>query len=88
MRDVPERHRSIQAIFEQAMQMLVEHEQKVFDRLSVFKGGFTRDAAEKVTGANLLVLSSLVDRSLIRATSDGRYRIHELVRQVRCRQAG
>ena len=81
MRDVPERHRSIEAIFDQAMQMLVEHEQQVFDRLSVFRGGFTRGAAETVAGANLAVLSSLVDRSLIRATADGRYRIHELVRQ-------
>lgn len=81
MRDVPERHRSIQAVFDQSMQLLDERERKAFDRLSVFRGGFTRDAADKVAGADLRVLLSLVDRSLIRRTQDGRYRIHELVRQ-------
>lgn len=81
MRNIPERHRSIQAIFEQSSQLLNERERNVFNRLSVFKGGFTRDAAEKVAGADLATLSSLVDRSLIRTAQNNRYRIHELVRQ-------
>ncbi len=81
MRDVPERHRSIEAIFQQSMSMLPELDRQVFGRLTIFRGGFTRDAAIKVAGANLGILSSLVNRSLIRPAGSGRYRIHELVRQ-------
>ena len=81
MRDVPERHRCIDAIFSQSMNMLNEAEKSVFAKLSVFRGGFTRDAAITVAGANLPTLASLTDRSLIRVAGNGRYRIHELVRQ-------
>jgi DNA-binding CsgD family transcriptional regulator len=81
MRDIPERHRSIQAVFDQSMRLLEPETRDVFSKLSVFRGGFSRQAGEVVAGANLSTLSSLADRSLIRATSDGRYRIHELVRQ-------
>ena len=81
MRDVPERHRSIDAIFNQSMAMLSETEKSVFAKLSIFRGGFTRDAAITVAGANLPTLASLTDRSLIRVAGNGRYRIHELVRQ-------
>jgi predicted ATPase/DNA-binding NarL/FixJ family response regulator len=81
MRDVPERHRSIDAIFNQSMNMLSEAEISVFEKLSIFRGGFTRDAAITVAGSNLPTLSSLTDRSLIRVAGNGRYRIHELVRQ-------
>lgn len=81
MRDVPVRHRSIQAIFDQSMRLLDQCEREAFIRLSIFRGGFTRDAAENVAHADLGVLSSLADGSLIRRTPEGRYRIHELVRQ-------
>jgi hypothetical protein len=48
-------------------------------RLSVFRGGFLRNAAERVAGASLLHLSSLVDKSLLR-WEDDRYQIHRLLR--------
>lgn len=50
-------------------------------RLSVFRGGFTREAAEVVAGASLRSLSALVDQSLLRVAADGRYDVHELLRQ-------
>ena len=50
--------------------------------LSVFCGHFPRDAAEAVAEASLDVLSSLVDKSLLRITASGRYNLHELVRQL------
>ncbi|MGW8180527.1 MAG: hypothetical protein ACWGQW_17475, partial [bacterium] len=44
--------------------------------------GFTRTAAQEVTGASLRQLSNLVNKSLIRFdTGRGRYEIHELLRQ-------
>ena len=81
MRDLPERHRSMRAVFDQSWQMLSLEEKQVLSRLSVFRGGFSRQAAEQVAGASLLTLSSLVIRSLVRRTANGRYDIHELIRQ-------
>ena len=85
MRNVPERHRSLQAIFAQTWHDLDEQEQDVFQRLSIFRGGFLRDAAAFIAGANLPRLSALLDKSLLRWETDdsgnGRYQIHELLRQ-------
>lgn len=81
MRDLPERHRSMRAVFDHSWQTLSADEQRVLGRLSVFRGGFQRQAAEQVAGASLTILSSLVIRSLVRRTSAGRYDLHELVRQ-------
>ncbi|MCC7450865.1 MAG: hypothetical protein IT324_25850 [Anaerolineae bacterium] len=81
MRDVPERHRNIRAIFDPSWYMLSDEEQAVFKKLSVFRGSFTREAAQAVTGASLHLLASLVNKSLLRHIPNGRYDIHELLRQ-------
>jgi serine/threonine protein kinase/DNA-binding SARP family transcriptional activator len=81
LRNVPERHRSLRVVFEQTWGRLSEAEQAVLMQLSVFRGGCTREAAEQVTGATLPLLSSLVDKALVRRTNTGRYELHELIRQ-------
>jgi predicted ATPase len=81
LRNVPERHRSMRAVFQQSWQMLSEPEQAVFRRLSLFKGGFQREAAQAVARAGLPILVNLVDKSLLRLTPSGRYQLHELLRQ-------
>jgi len=82
LRDMPVRHRSMQVVFDQVWQRLMPEEQDVFRRLSVFRGGFRRDAARAVAGATLPVLTVLVDKSLLRWQPDGqRYQVHELLRQ-------
>jgi predicted ATPase len=86
LRDVPERHRNMQAVFDQSWNLLTQEEQKVFQRLSVFQGGFRRDAVRQVAGASLAILSSLVDKSLLRREPDGRYQMHELLRQYAAEQ--
>jgi predicted ATPase/transcriptional regulator with XRE-family HTH domain len=80
-RDLPERHQSMPAVFEQSWRMLAEKEQKGLANLSVFRGGFKREAAEQVAGANLDVLLTLASKSLIRKISGNRYDMHELLRQ-------
>lgn len=50
LRDYPERHRDIRAVFDTSWQMLTASERRLFRRLSVFRGGFTRPAAEAVGG--------------------------------------
>lgn len=86
LRNPPERHRSMQAVFNHTWQGLTHAEQTVFKRLSIFRGGFRRQAAERVAGASLLILSALVDKSLLRCERDGRYQIHELLRQYAAEQ--
>jgi predicted ATPase/predicted Ser/Thr protein kinase len=81
LRDVPERQRSMRAVFDHSWNLLTEREQEVFQWLSVFRGGFTRAAAQQVTGAMLRELRALVDRSLLQRDPTGRYGIHELLRQ-------
>ena len=81
LRDVPDRHRSIQAVFEHSWNLLSQEEQRVFRQLSVFEAGFRREAAEKVAGAPLSLLFSLADKSFLRRTPTGRYEMHELLRQ-------
>lgn len=80
-RNVLARHHSMQTVFDQTWRRLAEPEQAVFKRLSVFRGGFLRDAAAVVAGASLPILSTLMDKSLLRLEGNGRYQIHELLRQ-------
>ena len=80
-RNVPARHRSIRAVFEHSWNLLTDDERCVFKKLSVFRGGFRRDAAEAIGGATLAILSALVDKSLLRVDDSGRYNLHELLRQ-------
>ena len=81
LRDVPVRHRSMRAVFEQSWQMLSAGEREVFQRLTVFRGGFRPEAAEPVAGATLERLAALVDKSFLRRNPAGRYEVHELLRQ-------
>lgn len=79
--DMPERHRSLHAVFEHAWSLLSTDERRAFCRLSVFRGGFTREAAEQVTNAAPAVLSSLANKSLLHRIGDDRYELHEFLRQ-------
>ncbi len=75
------RHRNMRAAIEHSWTMLTEPERGVFKKLSVFRGGFRKEAAQMVAGASLLTLSSLVDKSLLRINTNGRYEIHEMLLQ-------
>ncbi len=80
--DLPARQRSLQAVFDRSWGMMTPDEQAVMAALSVFRGGFTREAAEEVAGANLRVLLALVNKSLLQRRPDsGRFAVHELLRQ-------
>jgi predicted ATPase/DNA-binding CsgD family transcriptional regulator len=81
MRDVPERQRSIRAVFLHSWGMLKETERAVFARLSIFRSGFTRSAAQAVANASLRDLTGLANKSLLSRTPEGRYEIHDLLRQ-------
>jgi predicted ATPase/transcriptional regulator with XRE-family HTH domain len=81
VRDAPTRHHSIRAVFDHSWKLLSADEQRVLQRLSVFRSSFRREAAEQVAGVTLSLLSALVGKSLLRPIPSGRYQMHELLRQ-------
>jgi predicted ATPase/DNA-binding SARP family transcriptional activator/Tfp pilus assembly protein PilF len=83
---VPERHRSIRAVFEYSWKTLTAGEQRTLQRLTVFRGSFNREAALRVADTSFSTLVALVDKSMLqrvtyeRATPVTRYVQHNLVR--------
>ncbi|MFN8446092.1 MAG: tetratricopeptide repeat protein [Caldilineaceae bacterium] len=80
-RDLPERHRSLRAVFDHSWKLLTEAEQRAMLRLAIFRGGCTREAAAQIADAPLPMLLALVAKSLVQRRENGRYELHELVRQ-------
>ncbi len=80
-RGIPERHRSLRTVFDHSWGLLTEAERNTFSRLAIFQGGFTREAAAQVTGATLATLAALIGKSLVRRNADGRYDLHQVLRQ-------
>ncbi|MEY4544856.1 MAG: hypothetical protein RL685_1051 [Pseudomonadota bacterium] len=80
--DLPSRQRSMRAVFDHSWALLEPADRESFARLSVFRGGFTRSAAEAVADARLSNLATLVAKSLLEwQPGSSRYVIHELLRQ-------
>ncbi|HLJ66619.1 MAG TPA: BTAD domain-containing putative transcriptional regulator [Chloroflexota bacterium] len=86
--DVPARQRSLQAVFAYSWSLLSETEQQALARLSVFRGGIDRAAAQAVAGVAPTTLATLVDKSLLRRLEVGRYGLHELLRQFAAERLG
>ncbi len=84
---LPARHQSLVIVFRQSWQLLTAAEQLAFRRISVFRGGFTRAAAEAIAGAEPAQLLGLAQKYFLQATPAGhgaaavRYEVHELLRQ-------
>ena len=80
LRDVPASQHSIRAVFERSWNLLSDQQQHAYQKLAVFQHGFTREAAEAITGVNLLTLHSLLRKSLLRYDPQiSRYELHELL---------
>jgi predicted ATPase/transcriptional regulator with XRE-family HTH domain len=85
-RDAPERHRSMRVVFEASWRRLEENERDVLRKLSVFRGGLTLEAAERVAGATMRSMADLVDRSLVQRLTLDRLGLHELIRHYAAEQ--
>ncbi len=86
MRNLPDRHRSLRAVFEHSWSLLTAAEQQALRQLAVFAGSFSIEAAEYVAGVSQTILRSLVNRSLIQPVGlehdiDVQYKIHAVLRQ-------
>jgi serine/threonine-protein kinase PknK len=80
-RDAPERQRTLRATIEWSHDLLDEHERRLFARVAIFAGSFDFEAAEAVAEAELDTLASLVEKSLVRQTEDGRFFILATIRE-------
>lgn len=91
-RDTPQRHRTLHAVVEWSWNLLEPGGRAALRALSVFPGGFTEDAAERVLGAGgetLLLLEQLAGQSLLEAgdTDSGmRFHMLETVREFSAAQ--
>lgn len=80
-RDVPERQRSMRAVFNYSWALLLSDAQQALAQVSVFRGSFGREAAEAVMGEYAAHLDHLIAHSLLQQSEDGRFVIHELLRE-------
>jgi predicted ATPase len=78
--NIPWRHRSLRAVFNHSLRLLSDRERAILLSLSVFRGGFTRIAAQAVVGASAQDLRYFVNRSLLRRFSEDRFTLHPLLR--------
>jgi predicted ATPase/DNA-binding NarL/FixJ family response regulator len=88
LQDLPPRQRSMRSVFNYSWRLLSEKERHLMAALSVFRGDFSRVGAQKVAGASLVDLKNLIDQSMLHISVNGRYEIHELVRQFAMERLG
>jgi predicted ATPase/DNA-binding SARP family transcriptional activator len=77
------RHRTLRAVVEWSWDLLDDGERHLVERLAVFPAGVTLASASAVgDGTDVLdTVTSLVDKSLLQAQPDGRYRMLETIRE-------
>jgi predicted ATPase/class 3 adenylate cyclase len=79
--DLPERQRTLRATIEWSHDLLDPDAQAAFRRLSVFRGSFTLDTAEAISGADLDQIATLLDQSLLKPRGDDRFFMLETLRE-------
>jgi predicted ATPase len=72
-RDAPKRQRTLRATIEWSHELLNAEERELFAHVAVFTGSFDLDAVEAVCTTDLDLLQALIDKGLLRDTSDGRF---------------
>ncbi len=81
MQDVSERHRSLRAVFDYVWKLLKPDERLLFLKLSLFRGGFTVEAATAVADVSPWTLAALMEKSLLRKQENDRYAMLEVLRR-------
>ncbi|MBW1878075.1 MAG: protein kinase, partial [Deltaproteobacteria bacterium] len=94
-REARPHQQTLAAVWDWSWDLLTEAERRLCECLSVFRGGFSLEAAEAVAGGEALptedvldALAELVDKSMIvpRPGEQGRYGMLEMVRQYTSRR--
>ncbi len=77
--DLPERQRSIRAVFLHSWALLSPAERQGLQRMAVFKNGANRHALLKVAQISLSQIANLIDKSFVQRAGQQRYTIHPLI---------
>ena len=85
-RDAETRQQTLRATIEWSYDLLEPAERTLLAALSVFRGGWTLEAAEQVARADLELMQSLVDKSLVRRWESGRFGMLETIREFAAEQ--
>ncbi len=80
-RDLPERHRTLEATIAWSYDLLDPQARMLFSRLSVFADSFGLDAVEQVARGDLDTLAALVDASLVKPIGESRFLILGTLRE-------
>jgi predicted ATPase/DNA-binding SARP family transcriptional activator len=90
-RSTDPRHRNLRDLVQWSYELLIDAEQRVFERLSIFAGSFDLERAERVCAGHGIdcadvsgLLATLVDKSMVTAERSGRssrYRQLETLRE-------
>jgi len=80
-RDLPERQATMRAALAWSYELLNEPERRLFDKLAVFSGSFELETAEQICDADLDILQSLTEKSLVRHVDNGRHSLLETTRE-------
>ncbi|MCX6049558.1 MAG: BTAD domain-containing putative transcriptional regulator, partial [Chloroflexi bacterium] len=81
LRDIDPQHRSLRAVFDASWRLLSAAERRTLAQITVFRSGFSVDAARAIANASPLLLSGLRNKSLLRYAGAQRYDMHALVHQ-------
>ncbi len=76
--DLPERQRSLRAVFLHSWGLLGQTESQALRRMAIFKNGANRTALRAVGEIGLAQIAQLIDKSLVQR-SEQRYTIHPLI---------
>jgi diguanylate cyclase (GGDEF)-like protein len=79
--ELPPRHKNLDAILNSFWTTLSECNQNVLLHLSVFRGGFSLQAALEVADGHPFLLDSLAAKSYLSRITRGRFQFHEILRQ-------
>ncbi|MBK8455436.1 MAG: winged helix-turn-helix domain-containing protein [Thiofilum sp.] len=70
----------LDTILQQSWQMLSQHEQSIMQLLALFRGKFSRHAAQAITNTSWADYNSLIDKSMLSRDKSGYYTLHEVMR--------
>ncbi|MBP7998286.1 MAG: tetratricopeptide repeat protein [Chloroflexi bacterium] len=80
-RDIVDRHKSMTAVLGWSYTLLAMPLRQLLGQLSVFQGGWTEEAAMAIAGVTPALMQGLHQHAFIEKQADGRFSMHELVRQ-------
>jgi predicted ATPase len=85
-RDEEARQQTLRATIEWSYDLLTAEEKRLLAALSIFRGGWTLTAAERVCDSDVDLLESLADKSLVRRWDDNRFGMLETIREFSAEQ--